>query len=99
MRVALTGQTVYNRATGIAQPHYLGTFVNGLTGSIVDGLSEYLHVIVGIDAYYLRVAPRNEQTDKGQWRLVGVVIALFDKMGHDVSLKMVDIYQRNAECP
>ncbi len=56
LRVTVLSQPVNDRTTGITQPHDLRAFVNGLAGSIVDGLSENLHVIVCVYLYYLTVA-------------------------------------------
>ena len=53
MRISLPCQSVDNGATGITQPHDLGAFVDGLACSIIDGLSEHLHVVVGTDFYNL----------------------------------------------
>ena len=63
--VALTRQPVDNRATGIAQSHHLRTLVDGLAGSIVDGLSQHLHIVVGIHLDNLRVTTADQQAKEG----------------------------------
>ena len=55
-RVALACEPVDDRTTGIAESHHLGTFVDSLSGRIVDGLSQHLHVVVSVDLHDLRVA-------------------------------------------
>ena len=67
LRIALTSQSVDDWTTRITQSHHLRTLVDSLTGSIVDGLSQHLHIVIGIHLDYLRVTTANQQTEEGQW--------------------------------
>ena len=96
MWVALSRQAVDDGASGIAQSHHFGAFVDGLTSGIIDGLSEHLHVIIGIDPDNLSVATAHQQTKEGHGRSRGIIVAFLDEMRHDMSLQMVDINERNA---
>ena len=56
VRIALGGKPVYNRASGITQPHHLGALVEGLTDSIVYGLAQNFKVKRAVNPYYLGIA-------------------------------------------
>ena len=64
LRITLTRQTVNDRATGITQSHHLRALVDSLTGSIVNGLSQHLHVVVGVHLDNLRVTTTDQQTEE-----------------------------------
>src|SRR5574344_1022504 len=68
MGIALTSQTIDYGSSGIAEPHHLRAFVDSLTGSIVDCLSEHLHVVVCVHLDNLRVASAHQQTEERQRR-------------------------------
>ena len=53
LRVALTCQAVDDGTARIAQPHDLRTLVYSLAGSVVNGLSQHFHVVIGIYLHYL----------------------------------------------
>ena len=92
--IALACETVDYRPSWITQTHNLRAFVYGFSRSIIDGLPQHLHIIVGTDKYNLRVSARHQQTKEWQRRTGGIIIALLDKMSHNMALEMVDIYQR-----
>ena len=98
LRVALLGQTVYDRTAGITQAHDLGTLVKCFTGSIVDGLPQHLHLVITIDPDNLRIASGYQQTDKGIGGLAVFFALHLYKVSHDVCLQMVDIYKGNIKC-
>ena len=68
MGIPLPRQTINDGAARIAQSHELGALVYRLTSGIVDGLSQYLHVIIGIDPHNLGIAPADQET---QERILG----------------------------
>ena len=86
MRIALPGQSVDDWPAGIAQPHHLRTLVDSLAGCIVDGLSEYLHVVIGIDSHNLRVAATHQQTKERKRGSPPFILYALYKVRHDVSL-------------
>ena len=51
--ITLTSQTVDDGSSRIAQSHHLRTFVDSLTSSIVDGLSQHLHIVIGAHQHNL----------------------------------------------
>ena len=96
-RVALPCQPVDNRAAWIAQPHHLRALVYGFARSIVNRLSEHLHVVVGIHLHNLRIAATHQQAEERE-RGQGVLVAGFlDEVCHDMSLQVIDIDEGNAQ--
>ena len=95
--IALASQTVDDGTTGIAQSHYLRALVYCLAGSIVDGLSQHLHVVIGVYLDNLRVSSAYQKAEERERRLCVVVVALFYEVCHDVSLQMVHVDERNFE--
>ena len=91
-RIALFCQTVDYRAAGVRKSHHLGTFIEGLAGSIVDGLSYDLHFEVRFYQYYLRVTARHQQAEKREFRRIERHILFLNKMSQHVSLQVVYIY-------
>ena len=53
LRVALSCQTVDDRSARISESHDLRAFVDSLASSIVDGLSEDFHIVIGVYLHYL----------------------------------------------
>ena len=72
--IALACEPVDDRASRIAESHDLGALVDGFACSIVDGLSEHLHVVVCVYAYNLRVSSADKQAEEWEWRCGTVVV-------------------------
>ena len=53
LNAAFGGKSVDDRAAGIGEAHHFGAFVESLSGSVIDGVADYLHVAVGADYYKL----------------------------------------------
>ena len=98
LRVALTCQTVDDWATGVAQPHHLRALVDGLAGSVVDGLPQHLHVVIGVHLDNLRVTATYQQAKKGQRRDCALYGRLLDEVCHYMPLQVVHVDHRDAQC-
>ena len=97
LRIALARKAVYDRSSRVSQSHDLGTFVYRLPCCIVYRLAEYLHVVISIHLDNLRIAAADEKTQERERRLTVIIVVLLDKMSHDMSLQMIDIYERYAK--
>ena len=97
LRIALSCVFIYDRTTRIPPLQHLGAFVDSLASSIIDGLTEHLHIIVRIHLHNLGVSTRNKKADERERRSRLVVITFLDEMRHHVSLQVIDINQRNVE--
>ena len=80
LRIALTCQTVNYRSPRITKSHYFRRFINCFSGSIVNSLSQNLHIIICFHQYNLRITSGYQQTK--EWK-IGLFICfsfLFNKM-------------------
>lgn len=93
--VALFGQTVDDWAARVAEVHYFSGLVDGLTSSIIDGLTQDLHLEMAFEEQDLGVATRDKETDEGELRDNALIVFL-DKMGKDMCLKVVDLNKRDV---
>ena len=95
--IALIGQPIHHRATRIAQAHHFGAFIKCLTGRIVDGLPDYLHLIIGTDLDNLRISSRYQETQEGERGRMIILRTLFNEMSQHMSLKMIDLDHRDSQ--
>ena len=95
-RIALGCQTVDVRTARIWQPHGLGALVKCLAGSIVDGASEYFHVIIVPHQDNLAVATRNEQAQERVGRYL-ILWRTTHEMAEHMAMKMIHINNGNAQ--
>ena len=95
-RVAELGEFVYPRASRIRKTEHFRTLIESLAGSIVDGLTDDLHVVVGTDENDLGVTTRNEQAEERKsWMFEARTV--FDKMREHMALQMVHIDEGNVK--
>ncbi len=66
--VALFGQLIDVGAAGVRKAHHLGALVEGLTGGVVDGLADDLHVEMIPDQDDLGVSARDEEAEERKGR-------------------------------
>ena len=59
-RISLSRQLINNRTTRIPQSHYFRAFINCFTRSIINSLSQNLHIVVRIHTDNLRISTGNQ---------------------------------------
>ena len=74
-------------------------FLNmSLTGSIVNGLTEDFHAIIGIHTHNLRVSSADQETKEGIGRQrLGRFLRRANEMSQNVPLKMIGFNEGNAQ--
>ena len=79
--VALFGQTVDDRSSGIAEIHDFCSLVNGFSSGVVDGAAHDLHVKMASEQEYLGVAAAYKQTHERELGRSGWILGVKYEMG------------------
>ena len=94
--IPLGCKTVDVWPTGVGESHHLRTLVEGFARSIVDGLTQNLHIIRTLHQYDLCVPSRHEQTYIWEGRHL-IILFLFDEMRQHMPMEMIHIYQGDVQ--
>lgn len=96
LRIALGGQTVDVRPSGIGETHYLGALVERFAGGVVDGLAKNFHIVVVLYQNQLGIATGDKQAEKRVFRHAVVWFAAHEMAEH-MAMEVVYVDDGDAQ--
>lgn len=95
--VAVFGEFVYDRSSGVSEVHDFGGFVDGFACGVVDGVAYDLKVEMASQKQDLRVSTTDEEAHERELRELLSLYLPRDEVREHMSLKMVDFNERDVE--